>query len=142
MKLQSTICLTTALLFLALTGSTPSADAEGKAPATNPTGTWKWNPANPDGRIVEFTFTLRLQGETLTGTVTRSTGTTTITNGVFKGDQVSFQTVREGKGGKTTTTYSGKLSGDTIKGKLEIHVLARDQVISSDWEVKREAGKP
>jgi hypothetical protein len=135
MRLLPGICLTTALLLLSFTGPTPSSGAEGKAPAASPTGTWKWNPANPDGRIVEFTFNLKLQGDTLTGTVTRTSGTTTITNGVFKGDTVSFQTVREGKAGKTTTTYSGNLSGDTIKGTVEID--ARGKKLTDNWEAKR-----
>jgi len=55
---------------------------------------------------------------------------------------VSFQVQSEGHAGKSTTTYTGKLTGDTIKGKFEIHILASDKKISSDWEVKREAGKP
>jgi len=138
MKLRPSICLTTALLVLAVTGSNISAGAEGKEPAANPTGTWKWiAPTNPDGRTPEITFTLKLQGETLTGTVNKSTSTTTITNGVFKGDEVSFQTVREGKGGKTTTTYSGKLSGDTIKGKIETDVDRAKFHADSEWEAKR-----
>lgn len=135
MKLQPSICLATVLLFLAVTGSTLSTGAEGKEPAASPTGTWKWNPANPDGRIVEITFTLKLQGETLTGTAARSSGTNTIINGVFKGGEVSFQTVREGKAGKSTTTYRGKLSGDTIKGTVEID--ARGKKVTDALEAKR-----
>jgi len=73
----------------------------------------------------------------LTGTVNKSTSTTTITNGVVKGDEVSFQTVREGKAGKTTTTYSGKLSGDTIKGKIETDVDRAKFHADSEWEAKR-----
>ena len=122
-------------MLLAITSSTLGADAEGKQPTVNPDGIWKWTPANPDGRTVEFTFNLKLQGTALTGTVTRSAGTTAITNGVVKGDQVSFQTVRESKGGIGTTTYSGKLSGDTIKGKVEIE--ARGKTITDAWEARR-----
>jgi hypothetical protein len=129
----TTLCLLLAFGCLAQAGDTK----------LDPTGTWKWvAPANPDGTIPKTTFTLKLQGETLTGTVTKSTGTKAITNGVVKGDAVSFQVVSEGHAGKSTTTYSGKLSGDTIKGKLEIHIHARNQTLSSDWEVKREAAKP
>ena len=134
MKVQLSLCLTTALLALAGTSPTLSASES----AVNPTGIWKWNPTNPDGRIVEVTFTLKLQGKALTGTVTRGTGsagTTTVTNGVVKGDEVWFQTVREGKGGKSTTTYRGKLSGDTIKGNVEID--AGGKKFSNDWEANR-----
>lgn len=135
MKLQPSICFTTALLLLAVTSPTSSPGAEAETSAAGPTGTWKWNPVNPDGRVVEIAFNLKLQGETLTGTVTRSSGTTTITNGVFKGDKVSFQTVREGKAGNTVTTYSGNLSGDTIEGTVEID--ARGKKITDNWEAKR-----
>jgi hypothetical protein len=108
----------------------------------NPTGTWKWvAPTNPDGRTPDITFILKLQGRTLTGTRTTSAGTTTaITNGVFKGDEVSFQTPRHKtsfpKGQISFTTYSGKLSGDTIKGTTEIFI--DDKLFSSRvWEIKR-----
>jgi hypothetical protein len=128
------------ILSLLLTLVCPAHAGEAKL---DPTGTWQWvAPANPDGRIPKVTFVLKLQGETLTGTVTKSSGTKTITNGVFKGDEVSFQVLSEGHAGKSTTTYTGKLSGDTIKGKFEIHIFASDKKISSDWEVKRETGKP
>ena len=136
MKLRTSICLATVLLLLTAAGLTLGAGAEAKPPTVNPTGTWKWTaPPNPDGRIPETTFTLKLHGQTVTGTVNKTSGATSITNGVVQGDEVSFQTVREGKGKKSTTLYSGKLSGDTIKGTLEIDF--RGQTLSSDWEVKR-----
>ncbi len=137
MKLYPSLCLTTALLVLAVTGSTISAEDT----AANVTGTWKWvAPTNPDGRIPDITFTLKLQGETLTGTRISSSTTTILTNGVVKGDEVSFQTPRHEisfpKGIIAFTTYSGKLSGDTIKGTTEIFV--DDKPFSSrDWAVKR-----
>lgn len=132
-RILSILCLLLALGCLAHAG-------EAKP---DPTGTWQWvAPANPDGRIPKVTFVLKLQGETLTGTVTKNSGTKNITNGALKGDEVSFQVQSEGHAGKSTTTYTGKLTGDTIKGKFEIHILASDKKISSDWEVKREAGKP
>jgi len=107
-------------------------------PTINPTGTWKWAaPTNPDGKTPNITFTLKLQGETLTGTVNKSNSTTTITNGVFKVDEVLFQTVREGISGKTTTTYSGILSGDTIKGNIEVDVDMAKVNAVSEWEAKR-----
>lgn len=121
-------------LILALGGLTP-AHAQG----LDPTGTWKWNVANPDGQIPDITVTLKLKGETLAGKITRRTGTTSVTNGLFKGDQVSFQVIREGKLGKTTTTYRGKLDGDAIKGKVEIDAGGKN--FSSDWEIKRDSAK-
>jgi hypothetical protein len=136
MKLKQSICLTTALLFLAITGSTTRAEG----PAANLAGNWKWvAPANPDGRIPGITFTLKLQGETLTGTVNKTSSREAITNGVVKGDEVSFQTVvqkKSGKAGIATTTYSGKISGDTIKGTMKIEVGDRE-IGPIDWEADR-----
>ena len=122
---------------LAVTGLTLSAEET----TFNPTGTWKWvAPANPDGQIPKITFTLKLQGKTLTGARISSSTTTILTNGVVKGDEVSFQTPRHEtsspKGKIAFTTYSGKLSGDTIKGTTDIFV--DDKLFSSrNWEVKR-----
>ena len=138
MELQQSICLTTTLLLaLAVT----SQDLKAGEAMVNPTGTWKWvAPANPDGQSPKISFALKLQGETLTGTRTASTGTTTLTNGVVKGDEVSFQTPRHEtsfpKGKITFTAYSGKLSGDTIHGTVKIYV--DDKLFNSrDWEVRR-----
>lgn len=136
MKSRPHICLATLILALAAVGWPPGDSAAAEASAVNPTGTWKWiAPLNPDGRPPEATFTLKLQGETLMGTVNKSSSTATITNGVVKGDMISFQTVREDKAGKSTTTYSGKLSGDTIKGTVIIDVGNRK--MPSAWEAKR-----
>src|ERR1035437_864158 len=117
MKIKQSICITAALLFLAVTGLNIIAGE----PAVNPTGSWKWiAPVNGDGTTPKVTFTLKLQGETLAGTVNKSSGMITITNGILTGDKVSFQTVVEGKRGTRTTTYSGKISGDAIKGEMEV----------------------
>jgi len=138
MELQQSICLTATLLVLA--DSCQDLNA-GEATA-NPAGTWKWiAPTNPDGQAPKITFVLKLEGETLTGTRTTNTGTTTIlTNGVVKGDKISFQTPPHEtsfpKGQVTFTAYSGKLTGDTIKGTVKIYV--DDKLFNSrDWEIRR-----
>ena len=129
--------LATLCLLLALGGL---AHADGTK--QDPTGIWKWAaPANPDGRTPDITFTLKLQGETLTGTLTTGAGKTTIlTNGVVKGDEVSFQTPRHEtsspKGRITFTSYSGKLGGDRIKGTVIIYL--DDKIFNErNWEIKR-----
>jgi len=140
-KIPHCIGISAALLFLASNGTNVNAEDT----AVNPTGTWKWvEPTNTDspnspGEIPKITFTLKLQGETLTGTLSRSGKTTFLTNGVVKGDKVSFQTPRHEtsfpKGKMGFTTYSGKLSGDTIKGTVRIYV--DDKLFSSrNWKIK------
>jgi hypothetical protein len=134
MNLHQCLSLAGAALLLAITPSTCS--AQQATPSLN--GTWKWvAPANPDGRIPGITFTLKQQGETLTGTVNKSTSTEAIINGVVKGSDISFQTVVQKKAGTTTTTYSGKMSGDKIKGTI---VLSREGGATSApqaWEANR-----
>ena len=105
----------------------------------NLTGTWHWTaPANPDGQVPKVTFRLKWDGAAVTGTVTKSSGERSITNGVLKGDQISFQVFSQGHSGTAITTYRGKLTGDVIKGTVNIDVA--DKHFSTDWEVKREWG--
>lgn len=69
----------------------------------------------------------------------KSAGPESITNGVVKGDQVTFQTIRAKSTKPTTITYSGKLSGDKITGTIEIQAggtLFSPQV----WEAVRVKG--
>ena len=60
---------------------------------------------------------------------------TPIEDAKFKDGEVSFKVTRERNGQKTTTSYSGKVSGDTIKGKAESERDGKTQ--SRDWEAKR-----
>jgi hypothetical protein len=132
----SSLCLILALGCLA-----QAQDKDGKP---DPTGTWKWSHTNPDGRTVDTVFTLKLQGETLTGAILKRNGPMAITNGIVKGDQVSFQTRHEAsfpKGTIVTETYSGTLSGDTITGKMVIETNGKN-FGSTPWQVKRGTAKP
>ncbi len=123
---------TTAAVMVALIGLVAAARAEEKA---NPTGTWKWSVTFND-QTREMTLKLKLEGDKLTGAIVRGERETAIEDGAFKDGQVSFKVTRERDGQKFVTKYSGKLDGDTIKGKSE---RERDgQVTSRDWEAKRQ----
>src|SRR5437667_9253047 len=105
----------------------------------DPSGTWKWSFTGQNGQTRETTLKLKLDGEKLTGTISGRGGETAIAEAKVKGDEISFQVTREFQGNKMTQKYNGKLSGDTIKGKMEFE---RDgQAQSRDWEAKREADK-
>ena len=133
MKLKlSTLCL-----ILALGGLLQAADSK-----LDPTGTWKQT--QPASKTAETTLTFKLKGETLTGTITKPKGPISITNGVVKGDQVSFQTLHEAsypKGTIVTTTFSGTLSGDAITGNMTIKTKDTD-FGSTSWQIKRVNAKP
>lgn len=102
----------------------------------DPTGTWKWSVKFND-QTRDMTLKLKLEGDKLTGSMPgRNNTETNIENGTFKDGEVKFSITRERNNQKFTTKYSGKLEGDTIKGKSESD---RDgQTQSRDWEAKRE----
>jgi hypothetical protein len=104
----------------------------------NPSGTWKWTFETQNGQTIESTLHLKLQDDKLTGTFIGRGGTETpIRDANINKDELSFTVVRERNGQTIISKYSGKLAGDTIKGKVETE---RDgQTRSRDWEAKREA---
>ncbi len=121
-------------LILALGGIVRAADAH-----LDPTGTWKQTQPASLNRVTTFTF--KLQGERLTGTILNSSGSVAITNGAVKGDQVSFQTIHEAsapKGTIVTTTFTGTVSGDTITGKRSVKTASNDYG-ATPWQIKRDA---
>jgi hypothetical protein len=121
-------------------GDPMSMDWEAKraAAADNPTGTWTWKQPGRGGEDVETTLTLKLEGDKLTGsTPGRGDTPIEITDGKYKAGEISFSIVREGRAGKRISKYTGKLSGDTIKGKMELPGRGGAEATSSDWEAKR-----
>lgn len=119
-------------LVVAFIGLTGTARAEKKA---SPAGTWKWT-STFGGQKRERTLKLKLDGDKLSGGLAgRDNKDTPIEDASYKDGQVSFKVTRERDGKKFTTKYSGKLSGDTIKGKAESEIDGKPQ--SRDWDAKR-----
>jgi hypothetical protein len=117
-------------------GSTPAAAA--KAPA-NAAGTWTWTYDGGDaGQAITHTYTLKQNGETLTGTFKDSFDDTTadIKDGKIHDGQVSFTVARPFMdNGSMNFTFTGKLEGATIKGKASWTMM--DQPTTADWLAKR-----
>jgi hypothetical protein len=110
---------------------------------SDPTGTWTWStPGRNGGEARQSTLKLKLDGTKLTGTLSspgRQGGQAreaTIEDAKLAGDEVSFNVTREFNGNKMTQKFHGKLSGDSIKGKIEFERNGEAQ--SRDWEAKRE----
>jgi hypothetical protein len=121
-----------AALVVTLAGTIGALRADDKP---NPTGTWKWT-VNFGGQEREMTLKLKLDGGKLTGSMPGREGQeTAIEDGKYKDGEVSFKVTRERMGNKFTIKYTGKLSGDTIKGKTEFEREGQTQ--SRDWEAKR-----
>jgi hypothetical protein len=124
--------LTAGMLGLVFCGLTTSALAADK----NATGTWKWT-FNRNGEDVNLSVKLKQEGDKLTGTFVGPDGQETeIKDGTINKDgDVKFKVEREFNGNKFTINYSGKVDGDTIKGKTEVE---RDgETRTRDWEAKR-----
>jgi len=134
----------TSLLSLA-TCAVLALGAAAQARAADASGTWAWTrPGRNGGEDQKFTLKLKVEGDKVTGKLTAparggQTADTEIKDGKVKGDEITFNVVREVGGNKMTTKYTGKLTADTIKGKIESE--RNGQPTSRDWTAKREAAK-
>lgn len=108
-------------------------------------GVWSWTtPGRNGGPERKMTLTLKTEGEKLSGKLEspgrdNKTNETAIQDGKVKGSEVNFTVVREFNGNKMTSKFSGKLEGDSIKGKTSFTRNGEDQ--SRDWEAKRVTDK-
>ena len=102
---------------------------------TDATGAWKWVRKSPDGQESETTARLKQDGNVLTGKVTTEAGEIDIKNGTVMNGNVAFAITSDAGGSEIHVKFTGKLQGDSIKGKAEI---TRDgNTMTRDWEPKR-----
>jgi hypothetical protein len=117
----------------------------------DPTGTWTWTApggrggaggGGGGGQTRTNTAKLKLEGDKVTGKVSAGGGRQggqareiEIEDGKLKGDEISFKVTREFNNNKMVQKYNGKISGDTIKGKMEFERNGEPQ--NRDWEAKR-----
>ena len=119
--------------------------AQAQDKKADPTGTWTWSqPGRNGGPERKSTLKLKLEGDKVTGTLSApgrggQSSDVAISDGKLKGDEISFAVIREVGGNKLTSKYNGKISGDSIKGKMEFDRNGQTQ--SRDWEAKRETEK-
>ena len=85
--------------------------------AADVTGKWTAQVPGRDGQMREQTFTLKADGETLTGTVSGMPGGSDaeIKDGTVQGDDITFNIVRSFNGNEVKLLYKGKVSGGEIK---------------------------
>ncbi len=84
--------------------------------AADVTGNWKAEMPGPGGATREVTFTFKVDGAKLTGTMTTPRGEREISEGKVSGDEISFVMVMPGReGGEVRIHYTGKLVGDEIR---------------------------
>ena len=106
--------------------------------AADVNGTWTWTtPGRNGGPERKSVLKLKTEGDKLTGTINGRQEDIKITDGKVTGDEVSFKVSRSGQNGNTfTQKYTGKVSGDSIKGKVTFDRNGEEQ--TRDWEAKRD----
>ena len=90
------------------------------AVAADISGTWIAERQGPQG-VVQTTFNFTVNGDTLTGTVSRggSMGDSEITEGKIEGDEISFFVVQQFGDNEIKILHKGKIAGDEIKFTME-----------------------
>jgi hypothetical protein len=83
--------------------------------ASDISGKWTAQVPGRDGQTREQTFTFKVEGEKLTGTVSGMQGDIEIKEGTVKGDDIAFNVVRSTPNGEFKITYKGKVTGQEIK---------------------------
>lgn len=82
--------------------------------AADVSGKWKAEFTTPDGTQRQNTFTFKVDGTTLTGSVAGAQDETPIKDGKVNGDDISFTAERP----FGTFTYNGKAAADEIRFKV------------------------
>ena len=103
------------------------------------TGTWKKATILQSGEEVVWTWKFKQEGEKLTGTLNFSKGASIdIKDGKIERDNIFFTVEREVGGRSFKANYSGKVDGDTIRGKA-VNQRPNGSKTETDWEVTRKS---
>lgn len=80
--------------------------------AADATGKWVAEMPGRGGNTMKTTFNFKVDGSTLTGTVSGRNGDTPIENGKVDGNTITFEVTRNFNGNSFTIKYSGKVGED------------------------------
>lgn len=83
--------------------------------AADVSGKWVAQVPGRGGETREATFTFKVDGNQLTGSVSGRRGDVAISDGKIDGDDISFAQVMEFGGNQVKLLYKGKVSGSEIK---------------------------
>lgn len=83
--------------------------------AADVSGKWVAQIPGRAGTPRETTFTFKVEGGKLTGSMSGRQGDTAISEGKLEGDNISFVVVRNVQGNEVKQAYKGKVSGDEIR---------------------------
>jgi hypothetical protein len=99
------------------------------------TGTWTYTFTTQSGQSFEPRLRLKQEGDQVTGIIIFNENEAPISAGKVKADQVTFEIVRERDGQTFTTKYEGKVTGNTVKGKIQSNWGGQDRTY--EWDAKR-----
>ena len=128
-----------ACLSLVILSPVFAADKPEKPAATSTnavTGKWTYTLEVSLDTSLDFTAEFKQEGENVTGSITVQEMKTAIEKGKFKDGLLTFEIPREYGGVKFMSRYSGKLTGDTIKGKILSGTAPAERTY--EWSAKRE----
>lgn len=77
-------------------------------------GKWVGSFEGPNGTM-ENTYDFKVEGSTLTGTVTSPRGEAKIQDGKVDGETITFVIVRNFNGNEFKQNYTGKMAGEELK---------------------------
>ena len=80
--------------------------------------------------VQNYTYTFKVEGEKLTGKTKSQYGESEITEGVVKGDDISFVENLNYEGMPLRITYKGKIAGDEIKFIRNVAELADEPFVA------------
>ena len=80
--------------------------------------------------VQNYTYTFKVEGEKLTGKTKSQYGESEITEGVVKGDEISFVENLNYEGMPLRITYKGKISGDEINFTRNVAELADEPFVA------------
>ena len=90
------------------------------AVAADISGKWTAQIPGRDGATQEQTFTFKVSGGAVTGTISSARGDQEISEGKISGDDLSFVVIRKMQDMEMKTNYKGKVSGNEIKFTREM----------------------
>jgi hypothetical protein len=105
-----TVVLTSVALLLLVALTAAAADISGK---------WVAQVPGRQGAMQEQTFTFKVAGDALTGTISSQRGDQEISEGKVSGNDVSFAVVRKMQDMEMKSTYKGTIAGTEIKFTME-----------------------
>jgi hypothetical protein len=90
------------------------------AVAADINGKWVAQVPGRDGTPREQSFTFKVSGATVTGTISSQRGDQEISEGKISGDDLSFAVIRKFNEMEMRSNYKGKVSGNEIKFIMEM----------------------